>query len=92
MSLGTRYKDPQEERLFTFDWTQHLGTDTIVSSSIAVEIGLVKESEAIAVDSKKATVLVSGGTVGTSYLVTNTILTSAGEWLERSGEITVRQL
>ena len=92
MSLGTRNKDPQEARLFTFDWTAHLGSDTIATSVIDVPSGIVKDAEAIATGDQKTTVKLSGGTVAGQYVITNTITTSAGETLQRSGVVAVRQL
>jgi hypothetical protein len=91
MSLGTRYKDPDEIRLFTFDWTRHLGADTIAEATVTIPVGLTKVGvETIADDNKQVSVFVSGGTANAKYTVTNHITTSTGETLQRSGVIAVR--
>ena len=92
MSLGTRYKDPDETRLFTFDWSKHLVNDTIASYTVTVPAGLVKESEALVEGDKKVSVLLSGGTANTQYQIVNKITTSGGEVLERTGIVAVRQM
>jgi hypothetical protein len=92
MSLGTKYKDPDETRMFTFDWSRHLmGNDTIDTAVVAVPTGLVKEgTETISDGNTKVSFKVSGGTANMKYTVTNTITTTGGETLERSGTILVR--
>ena len=90
MSLGQRTKDPQETRQFTLDWTNDLDGATISTSSWTVQTGITKVSDAIVSGNLKTTILVSGGTADSDYTVTNTITTSGGETLERSGTIAVR--
>jgi len=88
-------KDPQAVLDFTVDWqggaTPFLATgETIATSTFTVASGLTKDSETNG--DTTATVWVSGGTAQTSYLVTNTITTSAGRKDERSFSIRVRNL
>lgn len=95
MSLGVCLKDPQETRAFTFDWTDHLDdpADTIATVTITVPAGITKVSDGIVTGNKKATVTLSGGTVGEDYTITCTITTTTtGETLERSGVVRVRSL
>jgi hypothetical protein len=92
MSLGVRFKDPQETRLFTMDWTLDLDGQTINSSTWTVEAGITKVADAIVTGNLKTSVLLSGGTAMTDYTVTNTITIAAtSEVLERSGVVAVRQ-
>jgi hypothetical protein len=92
MSLGVRFKDPQETRLFTMDWTLDLDGQTITTSVWAVETGITKVSDAIVSGNLKTSILLSGGTALTDYTVTNTITIAAtSEVLERSGVVAVRQ-
>lgn len=83
-------KDPQESRAYAIDWSDHLGSATISTSTWAVSQGSVtaaSESETTTV----ATVVVSGGTIGETAELCNTITTSAGETLEQSIRIRVRK-
>lgn len=92
MTLGIRYKDPQETRLFTLDWTGDLDGNTIGVSTWTFPAGITKVSDAIVSGNLKTSVLVSGGTAGEKYTVINTITVPAtSEVLERSGVISVRQ-
>lgn len=76
-------KDPQEELDYTVDWSDWLDADTISTSSWDAADGIDIENESDTATT--ATVWLSGGTVGTSYRVTNTIVTAAG----RTGERTI---
>lgn len=83
-------KDPGESRAYAIDWSDHLGSATIQTSTWVVESGSVtagSESETTTV----ATVLLTGGTVGDESELTNTITTSAGETLKQSIRVRVRK-
>ena len=76
-------KDPQAKLDYAVDWTAWLAAgETITTSTWTVPAGLTKVSDG-AVDGK-ATVWLSGGTVGTRYAVTNHIITSQGREDERT--------
>lgn len=74
--MTTFLKDPSAVLDYVFDWLAWLAGDTIASSSWSVPTGLtlvrteVTPSQAIA--------WISGGVVGTTYAVTNTITTAGG--------------
>ena len=80
-------QDPSDNLDYTFDWTDWLGGDTIVASSWVVTAGLNEGANANTTTS--ATVWLSGGTAGTSYVATNTIITAAARTANRSFNIDV---
>lgn len=85
-------KDPQEVLDFTRDWTDFLDGDTIATSSWEIEIG--GDDLVIDADSNTtiaATVRLSAGAAGVTYVVTNTIVTAGGQTAQWSMEIVVRQ-
>lgn len=85
-------KDPQESKLYTMDWSGEL-TDgaTISTSSWTIDGGLAKVTDGIVTGSLKTTIKVSGGQAGADYACTNTVTTSDGETLERTGIVRVRE-
>lgn len=90
--VGTLTKDPQETRLFKMDWSAHIGTETILASNWFIPDGLTIETSGIVEGSRKTYCLLSGGTAGQSYIITNTIsITGFGEIYQRSGKLDVRE-
>jgi hypothetical protein len=86
--MNTFTKDPDAILDYTFDWSEWLGTDTISTSAFTLTSGLTKDS-----DSKTTTtttIWLSGGTSGSTYLVTNRIVTAGGRTEDRSIMIEVR--
>ena len=93
MSLGTLYKDPQETVIFVMDWSARLADgETISSSSWTVGAGVTQVEDAIVTGNLKTNVKLSGGTPGQTVGCTNTVVTSTGQTLERSGLVAVRSL
>ena len=80
-------QDPSDNLDYTFDWTDWLAGDTIVTSSWVVTAGLTEGANVNTTTS--ATVWLSGGTAGTSYVATNTIITAAARTANRSFNIDV---
>ena len=79
---------------YTLDYTDWLSTDTISTSSFAVST-ISGDSTPLAVDSTskttvKATVVLSAGTVGEIYTVTNTITTAGGYTEKRHFRVVVK--
>lgn len=74
---------------YTIDWSTWLGSDTISSSSWSVETGITEDSDTNDTDS--ATVWLSGGAAGTTYAVTNSIVTAAAREEDRTIYITVQE-
>ncbi len=77
-------KTAAEDKDYTVDWSQDLGTDTIATSTWSVEpTGLSISAPAPSNTTTAATVWTSGGSPGANYLVTNTITTTGGRELEQ---------
>ena len=74
--ISTFIKDPNAIQDFNVDWTDALEGDTISSSSWTVPAGITQTSDFYT--GTVATIWLSGGTAGTSYELTNRIVTAAG--------------
>lgn len=74
--LGELAKGAADILSYTFNWTSWLNGDTIASSTWTVPAGVTKVSSANTTTT--TTVKLAGGTVGTSYTITNTIVTNTG--------------
>ena len=82
--MRTHLHDPQAKTLHAFDWSAWLtkrGT-TIATSTWSVPSGLAEVSSSNTTTT--ATVLISGGTDKTSYVITNHIVTANGLEDDRS--------
>ena len=91
--VGTLAKDPDETRLFKMDWSSHIGTGTIANSSWSLTAGVTLVANGIVSGNTTTYITVSGGTVGHTYILTNTVhLSSNGEVLQRSGRLDIRAL
>lgn len=80
--IRTYHKDPEDVLDYVINWERWLGDDTISSSSWTVEDGLTKDSEDN--DLLTATIWLSGGTLGATYTLTNSIVTAAGRQADQS--------
>jgi hypothetical protein len=77
-------KDPAAVLNYTIDWTDWIGSDTIVTSTWAITTYSTStvDTSVLTVDgsgisaNKKAVVTLSSGTVGNIYNVRNTIITA----------------
>lgn len=89
MSQSNRFiKDPDATIDFSVDWTDWLGTDTIVTSTWTVPTGLTSVTETNT--TKIATIFLSGGTTGSSYEIINRITTAEGRTDDRTLLIVVQ--
>ncbi len=88
MTFTTFKKDPDSKLDYGFDWSEWLTEgDTINSSDWTVDTGITKSNPT---NSTTGTaVWIDGGTVGTTYRVTNSIVTSQGREADRSFYIRV---
>ncbi len=83
-------KDPDSTLDYTIDWTEWLaGTDTISTSTWIVPAGLTKVSDTKSL--LTTTVWIRGGTAGTSYTVTNRIVTVNGRTDDRSINLVIEE-
>lgn len=87
-------KDPDALKDYRKNWALWLagedgtGTDTILDSTWTIPDGLTLEDETF--DDTTATIWLSGGTLRTTYTVTNHITTTEGREEEDSFYITIR--
>lgn len=88
-TFGRFVKDPQAKLDYGVDWSAWLAGDMITASTWATDAGLSIEANSFT--STVTTVWVSGGTVGTSYKVTNHVTTQGGRENEYSIVIVVQQ-
>ena len=89
----TYTKDPQAVLDYMIDWSSWLtaaGDDTITASSWTATDGITIDSDTNTTTT--ATVWLSGGTVGTTYELTNHIVTLAGREDDRTIKIKCKQL
>lgn len=82
-------KDPNAVLDYSIDWARWLAGDQIAASEWIVASGLTKMADSKTATS--ATVWLSGGTAGQSYIVTNRITTAAGRTEDRSFTIRVEE-
>jgi hypothetical protein len=81
--MKTFVKDPDAVLDYKMDWADWLNsTDTIIASSWVAGTGLTVDSNTNS--GTYTTVWLSGGTAGSTYLVTNSIETSEGRQDDRT--------
>lgn len=73
-------KAPLAKKLYGFDWSAWIGSDTITASAWTVPAGLANVSEANS--ATQTSIKLSGGTEGETYLLTNTITTATSDEIE----------
>jgi hypothetical protein len=74
-------KDPNAEKVWTFDWTNELGASAIIVSKVVslaegVDAALTFDNDTIDVGGKMVSVRVKGGTLGERYRLTCQITTN----------------
>ncbi len=82
-------KDPNAILDFSVDWTDWLGSDTIVTGTWIIPTGITEISKSNT--TKIATVFVSGGGTGQTYALVNRINTSGGRTDDRTIYILVKE-
>lgn len=97
-SGGLITKDPNSQKLYTMDWDQeNLATSvTITTSDWAItgpDAVLTKDNPSILAGGRRTQVRLLAGTVGKTYTVTNTIVTSESptQTKERSFKVLIEQ-
>lgn len=84
-------KDPDAKLDYAIDWTAWLvDGDTLTAATWTVPTGITQATPAPSVAANKATIWLSGGTVGTSYLITCHGTTAQGREDDRSITILVK--
>jgi hypothetical protein len=85
-------KDEDATLDYAIDWSEWLGVDSISLSTWEADEGItIATDPAPSLSGQRATVWLSGGTVGESYDVTNHIVTAAGREDDRTIRIYVRE-
>jgi hypothetical protein len=83
-------KDPDSTILLRFDWARELDGDTIATSAFELPDGMTEGTNGGT--GSYRTCQVSGGTLGSSYRVTNRITTTAGGLtLDKTYRVLVRE-
>jgi hypothetical protein len=82
-------KDPDAILDYSVDWSSWLAGDEISSSEWLLEEGTAIEKASDSKTATKTTVWLRGGNAGTTYLVTNRIVTVAGRTDDRSISVKV---
>lgn len=80
-------KDPDAVLDYSVDWSLWLAGDQIASSEWLLEQGVEKVTDTNT--ATKATVWLRGGQAGTTYLVTNRIVTAGGRTDDRTISVKV---
>lgn len=81
-------KDPDEIVWRGIDWSADLDGSTITSSTWIIDGGVEEDSKANT--STTTRVLLSGGTLGETCLVTNRITTAVGETLDQTCKLKIK--
>lgn len=84
-------KHPDAKLDYSVDYTDFLGADTISTSNWTVPAGLTGSGAGIS-GGKITTIWLDGGTLGTEYQVTNSIVTAAGREESRSFIVRIENL
>lgn len=90
MAIRTMEKTPTEDKRFGVNWSTRLQSQaaTIATSTWQAAAG-VTLSAITDHDSYRASCIVSGGTTGQTYRITNIVTTTDGQRLERSIDIAI---
>lgn len=86
-------KSPEAVLPYTLDYTSWLGSDTINTATWTVST-ITADTSALVIDSDsettlKASVVLSGGSIGSIYTASNTIVTTGGKTEKRSFRVIV---
>lgn len=87
-------KDPAESKLYTMDWSGGLNSGSTISTSTWTmqPSGLTNAGDGIVAGNLKTSIEIAGGKPNTEYWLTNTITTSDGETLQRTGMVLVQRI
>lgn len=83
-------KDPADNRPYVLDWEEALDTQTgIASSTWSVPSGITEGTKSVS--GKRTQIWLSGGTLGETYTLENTITTQPDGWtLQQSVKVKVK--
>ena|ERR1017187_7567390 len=94
--LGTKFKDPAAKKPTFIDWSDYLANshpllvsgDTIATSTWSVPEGLTNEGDDH--DTTKTWITLSGGALGVTYHITNTVILASGMVDARSFQLIIQ--
>ena len=90
-------KDPVAVLTYTVSWINwlesgvSLATSEFTTSTIANDPSGIVVSSPVVVDGNKATISLSGGSVGNTYTITNTVTTNNGQTDSRRFRVDVKE-
>ncbi|MDE3017309.1 MAG: hypothetical protein KGI29_10410 [Pseudomonadota bacterium] len=87
MGIERKYKSPNEIELFGVDWTDRLGSATLVTSTWTIDPALTQVLAGFT--PTQTSIKVSGGALGQVCRITNQVTTTNGETLEHSIDIEI---
>lgn len=87
MTLFVAIKDPEATLDYTVDWAPFLGADTITSSDWVAPLDLTIESESQT--NSTTTVWLSGGDLGQTYEIVNSVTSAGGRIDDRTIYLTI---
>lgn len=82
-------KDPNDTLDYVFNWKPELEGDTITSSDFLLPDGLTEVSTSNTTTT--ATIFVSGGSEGSTYRITNRIVTTGGRTRDKTIYVIVQE-
>lgn len=88
--MTTFYKDTAETLDYTVNWATALGSDTIATSSWIVPSPMTKVSDSFTTTS--AIAFLTGGSVGQSYAIINTVTTAGGDTLTQTFTVVINRV
>lgn len=89
MALNWPAKDPDEVLDYEVDWSDRIGTDTILTSVWTLSSADIVTS-LNTYTSSNTTIWLSGGVNGSSYTLTNEIVTAGGRTMDQSVNINIK--
>ena len=86
----TAPKDPDEIKDYVVNWSALLDTDTISLSTWILPVGITSLSESNT--DTAASIFLTGGTAGETYLLNNRIVTDGGRTYDRTLKLKMKNL
>jgi len=92
MALNWPPKDPDEVLDYGINWSELIDEgDEISASTWVVPTGITKNSDTFDAPTSTTTIWLSSGTIGTTYELTNRIVTAGGRTRDQSVRLKVKE-
>lgn len=98
MALTTLQKQPWEERIFVFNFTNDMDPEEIISDTEGVDVVAVSSGSntlvvsGLTASGQSLSTKFAGGTTGQTYTIRARVVTSLGQKLELDGKLQVKEL